>query len=177
MAPERVCAVGHPTSFWQRLPHRGPCTPYSTRERLEERAEVEAIRGLEVLLFLPDLDPTQHEPRVPAQNESLTDSVGEGEAMEAGVRVGKSPRVAAESWPGRGKSNPDAEWILAEPWALVRNGLDPAQSPSSAPAGLVAPRKPTIDDLSPAATPNVVFLEPNTLRHEVKTHMWESEEE
>lgn len=140
MAPERVCAVGHPASFWQQLPHRVPCTPGSTRERLEEGAEGEAIQGLEVLLFLPDRDPTRHEPRAPAQNESLADLVGE--AVEAGVRAGKSPRVAAQSWPGRGKSNPDAEWILAEPRALVRNGLDPAQSPSSAPAGLVAPRKP-----------------------------------
>lgn len=34
--------------------------------------EVEAKKGLEVPLSLPALDPTQHEPQVPSQNESLT---------------------------------------------------------------------------------------------------------
>lgn len=64
------------------------------------------------------------------------------EAAEAGVLAGKSPQVAEESWPGHGSSNPDVGWILGEPWAIVRSGLDQAQSPSSAPAGPVALRKP-----------------------------------
>lgn len=61
---------------------------------------------------------------------------------EAGVLAGKSPQVAGESWPGHGNSNPDVEWILDEPWVHVRSGLDQAQSPSSAPVGCVALRKP-----------------------------------
>lgn len=63
------------------------------------------------------------------------------EAAEAGVQAGRSPQVAEESWPGRANSNPDAKWILGEPWTLLRSGSDQARSPSSAPAGPVALRK------------------------------------
>ncbi len=64
------------------------------------------------------------------------------EAAEAGVLVGKSPQVAEASWPGHENSSPDVEWIPGEPWTHVRNGLDQAPSPSSAPVGRVGPRKP-----------------------------------
>lgn len=47
-----------------------------------------------------------------------------------------------ESWQGHGNSNPDAEWILCEPWVLVRSGLDLAQSPSAAPVGRGVLRTP-----------------------------------
>lgn len=53
----------------------------------------------------------------------------EGEAVQAGVLAGKSPQVAEESGLGHGNNNPDVEWILCEPWVLVRSGLDLAQSP------------------------------------------------
>lgn len=65
-----------------------------------------------------------------------------GEAMEAGALAGKSPQLVEESWLDLGKSNPDVEWILCEPWVLFRSGLDPAQSPSCAPVDCVALRKP-----------------------------------
>lgn len=61
---------------------------------------------------------------------------------EAGALAGKSPQVVEESWQDHGNSNPDAEWILCEPWAPARSGSDPVQSPSSAPAGRVDQRKP-----------------------------------
>lgn len=61
----RVCAVGHLVSFWQELQHQVPYKPDSTHERLEEgEEEVEVMKELEVLLSLPDLDPTHHEPLV-----------------------------------------------------------------------------------------------------------------
>lgn len=69
----RECVVGHLVSFWQQLPHQVPYKPYSTHEQLEEgEGEVEVMQGLEVLLSLPDLDPTQHEPPKSTQNEILT---------------------------------------------------------------------------------------------------------
>lgn len=58
--------------------------------------EVEAKQELEDLLFPLDLDPIQHEPQVPSQNEILTYSVDEGEAVEAGVPSGKIPPVDVE---------------------------------------------------------------------------------
>lgn len=70
---EKVCAVGHLASFWQQLQHQVPYKPDSTHEQLAEgEEEVEAMQGLEDLLFLPDHDPTQHETQVQSQNESLT---------------------------------------------------------------------------------------------------------
>lgn len=66
----------------------------------------------------------------------------EGEAAEAGALAGRNPPEVEESWLGHGSSNPDVGWILDEPWAVVRSGLDPAQSPFSAPAGRVYQRKP-----------------------------------
>lgn len=69
----RVCAVDHLASFWQQLQHQVPYKSDSIHERLEEGEEVvEAMKGLEVLLSLPDPDPTQHGPQVLSQNESLT---------------------------------------------------------------------------------------------------------
>lgn len=80
------------------------------------------MTGPEVPISLPDLDPMQHEPRVSSQNESLIYSVDEGEVVELGVLDGKSPQVDEESLPDRGNSNPGVEWILCEPWVLVRSG-------------------------------------------------------
>ncbi len=68
--------------------------------------------------------------------------MGEGEAAEAGVLVGKSLQVAEESWPVHGNSNPDAEWIPDESWMHDRSGSDQAQSPSSVPVDRVGLRKP-----------------------------------
>lgn len=69
----KVCAVGHLVSFWQRLQHQLPYKLDSIHGQLEEEEEeVEAMKGLEVQLSLPDLDPTQHETQVQSQNESLT---------------------------------------------------------------------------------------------------------
>ena len=65
----------------------------------------------------------------------------EAEAAEAGVLVCKSPQLFEESRLGHGNSNPDVEWILCEPWPLVRSGLDPAQSPSSSLVDRVALRE------------------------------------
>ncbi len=73
MSLERVCVVGHLVSFWQRLKHQVPYKPDSTHEQLEEgEEEVEAMQGLEVLLSLPVLDPTQPELPVSTHNEILT---------------------------------------------------------------------------------------------------------
>lgn len=58
--------------------------------------EVEAKQELVDLLFPLDPDPIQHGPQVPSQNETLTYSVDEGEAVEAGVLLGKIPPVAVE---------------------------------------------------------------------------------
>lgn len=68
-----VCAVGHLASSWHQLQHQVPYKPDSSHEQLEEGGEeVEAMKGLEVLLSLLDLAPMLPEPQVSSQNESLT---------------------------------------------------------------------------------------------------------
>lgn len=104
-------------------------------------AEVEAKQELEDLLFLLDFDPILHEPRVLSQNETLTYLVDEGEGVKAGVLSGKIPPVAVEISLDRWNSNPDAEWILGEPWVRVRSGSDQVQSSSSALVGLGKPAR------------------------------------
>lgn len=73
------------------------------------------MKELEVLLFLPGLDPMQHERRVSYQNVSLTYLVVGVEVAAAGDLPGKNRLAAGKSWPNRGCNNPDVRWILCEP--------------------------------------------------------------